>query len=457
MAEKNKLFYSPKNVYDAASDADKSKIMEYAEGYANFLAEAKTEREAVATSIKLAEAKGFVPYKLGDDVKVGGKYYLNNRGKMFIAFQIGSEPLEKGVRISAAHIDSPRLDIKPNPLYEDSDMAFLKTHYYGGIKKYQWTTIPLALHGVIALSDGRVIEVNVGDDEGDPVFCVSDLLPHLAKDQMKKPMSEGVAAESLNIIIGSQPDAEEESDRFKLSVLKILNKKYGVTEADFLSAELTAVPAGRPRDVGFDRSLIGAYGHDDKVCAYPALTGLFENPDSPHTIMAVLADKEEIGSYGVTGMLSAVFCDLIDELAAKLGANPRIVRSNSKCLSADVNSAYDPNYAEAFEKNNSSYVGRGVVLTKYTGARGKSGSNDAGAEYMAFVRRIFDENGVVWQIGELGKVDQGGGGTVAADISEKNIDTVDLGVAVLSMHAPFEIISKADLYMTHKAIWAVNI
>ena len=454
MATKEELFYRTKNVYDAASEEDKSKIQEYADGYMKFLANAKIEREAVVSAIDLAEKNGFKPYRFGDKLEKGGRYYLNNRGKMLIVFQIGSESVEEGIRISAAHIDSPRLDLKQNPVYEDSELAYLKTHYYGGVKKYQWTVIPLALHGVVALADGSVINVTVGEDEGDPVFCVTDLLPHLAKDQMQKTLAEGVTGEALNILIGSEPAEGEGDDRVKLSVLDILNKKYGITEADFLSAELTAVPAGKPRDVGFDRSLIGAYGHDDKVCAYPALTAVFENPDSPHTLMAILADKEEIGSYGATGMMSAIFRDLIDEIADSFGANPRIVRERSKCLSADVNSAFDPNFAECYEKKNSSFVGRGVVVTKYTGSRGKGGANDASAEYVAFIRRIFNENGVVWQTGEIGKVDQGGGGTVAVDISDKNIDTIDLGVAVLSMHAPFEIISKADLYMTHKALSA---
>ena len=444
------------NVYDKIGDRELAKMFKYAKGYCEFLANAKTERDAVKAGIALAEAKGFVPYSFGDKIEVGGKYYMNNRGKALYLFQIGTENIENGIRIAAAHIDSPRLDLKQSPLYEDGGMAFFKTHYYGGIKKYQWLTIPLALHGVVCKKDGTTVDVVIGEDESDPVFYIDDLLPHLGYEQMKKPASEFVSGENLNILIGSIPVKDkEEKERVKLAAMLAINEKYGIVEDDFLSAELTLVPAYKPRDIGFDRSLIGAYGHDDKVCAYPEMTAMFENPDSPHTLMCILADKEETGSNGNTGMKSAIFMDIISEIASAFGANYNTVRNNSKCLSADVNAAFDPNYAEVFEKRNSSYINRGVVMTKYTGARGKSGTNDASAEYVAFVRNIFDENGVIWQAGELGKVDAGGGGTVAAYISEKNIDTVDLGVAVLSMHSPFEVISKADLYMTHKALSAV--
>lgn len=456
MSDKETLFYKTKNVYDSAPESDKAEFQNYAKGYMDFINVAKTEREAVNESIRLAKENGYVEYNLGDKVVAGGKYYLNNRGKSIYLFKIGTESIENGIRISAAHVDSPRLDLKQNPLYEDNNIAYLKTHYYGGIKKYQWTAIPLALHGVVCLADGSVIDVVIGEDEGDPVLCVSDLLPHLAKDQMSKTLGEGISGESLNLIIGSQPVSGEGDERVKLAVMRILNEKYGMTEEDFLSAELTAVPAFKARDIGLDRALIGAYGHDDRVCSYPALTALFENPDSPHTLMCVLADKEEIGSCGTTGMKVDLFVDLIDEISISLGADPRKVRANSKCLSADVNAAFDPAYGECFEKRNCSFVGRGVVMTKYTGARGKSGSSDASAEYIAFMRNIFAKENVIWQAGELGKVDQGGGGTVAAYVAERNIDTVDLGVAVLSMHAPFEIISKADLYMTHKAFSAFN-
>lgn len=456
MSDKEKLFYKTKYALDSATADEKASFQEYAKGYMSFLDAAKTEREAVKESIRLAKEHGYVEYNLGDAVVPNGKYYLNNRGKSLYLFKIGTEPVENGIRISAAHVDSPRLDLKQNPLYEDNNIAYLKTHYYGGVKKYQWTAIPLALHGVVCLTNGTTVDVVIGEDDNDPVLCISDLLPHLAKDQMSKTLGEGITGESLNLIIGAEPAEGEGDERVKLMVMQILNEKYGMTEEDFLSAELTAVPAFKARDIGLDRALIGSYGHDDRVCSYPALTALFENPDSPHTLMCVLADKEEIGSCGTTGMKADIFVDLIDEIAISLGADPRKVRANSKCLSADVNAAFDPAYAECFERRNCSFVGRGVVMTKYTGARGKSGSSDASAEFIAFMRNIFDKENVVWQSGELGKVDQGGGGTVAAYVAERNIETVDLGVAVLSMHAPYEIISKADLYMTHKAFSAFN-
>lgn len=456
MSDKEKLFYKTKYALDSATEAEKALFQEYAKGYMSFLDSAKTEREAVKESIRLAKEQGYVEYNLGDTVVPNGKYYLNNRGKSIFLFKIGTESIENGIRISAAHIDSPRLDLKQNPLYEDNNIAYLKTHYYGGVKKYQWTTIPLALHGVVCLTNGTTVDVVIGEDDNDPVLCITDLLPHLAKDQMSKTLGEGISGESLNLIIGAEPAEGEGDERVKLMVMRILNEKYGMTEEDFLSAELTAVPAFKARDIGLDRALIGSYGHDDRVCSYPALTALFENPDSPHTLMCVLADKEEIGSCGATGMKADIFVDLIDEISISLGADPRKVRANSKCLSADVNAAFDPAYAECFERRNCSFVGRGVVMTKYTGSRGKGGSSDASAEYIAFMRNIFDNENVVWQSGELGKVDQGGGGTVAAYVAERNIETVDLGVAVLSMHAPYEIISKADLYMTHKAFSAFN-
>ena len=453
---KEKLFYDHTNVYQAIDEKELEGINEYAKGYMNFMAKAKTEREAVAEGILMAKAEGFLPYTMGMELTVGGKYYYNNRDKALYLFVIGTENIENGIRISAAHVDSPRLDLKQVPLYEASEMAFFKTHYYGGIKKYQWTTIPLALHGVIYKKDGERVDVIIGEDDEDPVFYINDLLPHLGKDQMKKPLSEAFTGEDLNLLIGSEGVKGETSDSVKLHVMMLLNEKYGITEADFLSAELTAVPAFKPRYVGFDRSLIAAYGHDDKVCAYPALTALFENKNPEKTLMTILADKEEIGSEGNTGMKSQVFTDIMEEIAKALGGNYHIVKENSKCLSADVNAAFDPNFADVYEKKNSSYINHGIVMTKFTGARGKSGSSDASAEYVSFVRRIFDKHGVIWQTGELGKVDQGGGGTVAAYIAQKNIDTVDLGVAVISMHAPIEVISKADLYMAHKAFSAFN-
>ncbi len=453
---KDKLFYDHKNVYDVVDENEVAKINDYAVGYMDFLRNAKTEREAVSEGIKMAQAQGFVPYTMGMEVVPGGKYYYNNRGKALYLFIIGSESMENGIRISAAHVDSPRLDLKQVPLYEAAEMGFFKTHYYGGIKKYQWTAIPLALHGVIYKKDGSRVDVAIGEKDDDPVFYINDLLPHLGKDQMQKKLGEAFSGEDLNLLIGSEPVKGEESDAVKLKVMMLLNEMYGITEADFLSAELSAVPAGNPKYVGFDRSLICAYGHDDRVCAYPAMTALFENPNPTHTLMAILADKEEIGSEGNTGMKCEVFTDIMQELAKSTGANYHIVKENSKCLSADVNAAFDPNFAECYEKKNSSHVNHGVVMTKFTGARGKSGSSDASAEYVSFVRSVFDKYDVVWQTGELGKVDQGGGGTVAAYIAQKNIDTIDLGVAVISMHAPYEVIAKADVYMAHKAFSAFN-
>lgn len=452
---KEKLFYEPKNAYEKLSEKDKASMNAYAEDYKVFLNNSKTEREAVISSIKLAEEKGFKEYKFGDKIKAGDKYYYNNRGKSLYLFVIGQESLENGVRIAAAHVDSPRLDLKQNPIYEDNGMAFFKTHYYGGIKKYQWTAIPLALHGTVMLADGKTVDICIGEDESDPVLYVNDLLPHLAGDQMQKKASEVISGEALNLLIGSEPISNDGiSDAVKLNVLNILNEKYGITEADFISAELCAVPAGKARDVGLDRSMICSYGHDDRVCAYPAVTAIINSDKPKSTLMSILADKEEIGSEGNSGMQCEIFVDLLRELAEASGSNYSLLKANSKCLSADVNAAFDPNFAEVFEKKNASFINRGVVMTKYTGARGKSSTSDASAEFVGYVRNIFDKAGVVWQTGELGKVDIGGGGTVAKYIAKYNIDTVDLGVAVISMHAPYEVIAKADLYNTYLGIKA---
>ena len=453
---KEELLFEKKTAYKVMTDEEKEKMEAYAGDYIKFLDSSKTEREAVRTGVAMLKKKGYKPYKLGDKVKAGGKYYYDNRGKALYAFRIGSESLEEGIRISAAHIDSPRLDLKPNPLYEDSEIGYLKTHYYGGIKKYQWTAIPLALHGVIVKKNGKKVEICIGEKSDDPIFYISDLLPHLAKDQMARTMREGIPGEKLNVIIGSTPYDLSPDGSVKLHMMQLLNEKYGIVESDFRSAEIEVVPAFKAREVGFDRSLIAGYGHDDRVCAHPALRALIDTEDSVHTVMAILADKEEVGSGGNTGMQSGVFLDIIDELSRSLGANFNIVKSNSKCLSADVNAAYDPNFAEVYESKNSCFVNGGVVLTKYTGSGGKSSSNDASAEFCGYVSSLFDKENVVWQIGELGKVDQGGGGTVAIYISSKNIDVVDLGVPVLSMHAPYECISKADLYNTYKSFCAFN-
>jgi Aspartyl aminopeptidase len=454
---KETLFHKSKNVYDVLDDCEIKQMNEYAEAYKKYLDLSKTEREAVKTSITLAEKEGYVEYKFGMEIVTGGKYYFNNRGKALYLFVIGTECVENGVYISGAHIDSPRIDLKQHPLYQDSGMGFFKTHYYGGIKKYQWTATPLSLHGTIMRADGSIVDIVIGEDESDPIFYINDLLIHLAKDQMARSLADGITGEGLNILIGSVPFKDDSVDeKIKLNILSILNEKYGITESDFISAELTVVPAFKSRDIGFDRSLVGGYGHDDRVCAYPAITALFDTPNPTKTIMAVLSDKEETGSDGNTGMNCRVFADLLDEIAKAFNVNPNILRANSKCLSADVNAAFDPNFAEVYERRNSASLNEGVVMTKFTGSRGKSGTSDANAEYVGYVRNLFDANNIVWQTGELGKVDQGGGGTIAAVVANLNIDTIDLGVPVLSMHAPYEVIAKADLFMTYKAFKVFN-
>jgi len=449
------LSYKKTNVFEASSPEKIKEIYEYSKGYAAYLDKAKTEREATVEAIKLLEARGYTEYQLGEKISVGDKKYYNHHGKSLFAFSIGKEDVEKdGIRIIAAHIDSPRLDLKQIPMYEDSGMGFLKTHYYGGVKKYQWTAIPLALHGVVVKADGSTVDVVIGEDDSDPVFYINDLLPHLAQKQVTEPLGTAISGEALNILIGGLPyDDAEVSEKIKLTALSIINEKYGITEEDFLSAELCLVPAFKARDIGFDRALIGAYGHDDRVCAYPALTALMDC-DSPHTVLVALADKEETGSDGVTGMQSDILVDIIDEISQNLSKNPKVVRRNSKCLSADVSAAYDPNFADVYEKRNSAILSCGTTMNKFTGARGKSSTNDASAEFVGFVRRIFNENGVIWQTAELGRVDLGGGGTVAKYIANHNIETVDLGVPVISMHAPYEVISKADLYSTYEAFLA---
>lgn len=452
---KEELEYKNRSAFESISEDELERSFAYAESYKLFLDNCKTEREAVKYSVAMAKRRGYTEYRLGDDIVVGGRYYYNNRGKQLVVFRVGEEPLENGAYIMAAHIDSPRLDLKQNPLYEDSGLGLFKTHYYGGIKKYQWTAVPLALHGIVMKSDGTSVDICIGEDEDEPIFYVSDLLPHLAKDQMSKSLAEGITGEGLNIIVGSEPYREEETDgAIKLNLLRILNEKYGMCEEDFLSAELTAVPAMHARDIGLDRSLIAGYGHDDRVCAYSELTALLDSNDTVKTVFAVLADKEETGSDGVSGMQSELFADILAEVCEARGANYRVVKANSKCLSADVNAAYDPNFPEVLEKKNACYANCGVVLSKFTGARGKSGTSDATSEFTAYVRSFLNKNGVVWQMAELGKVDQGGGGTVAKFIANMNIDTIDVGVPVISMHAPYEAISKLDLYMTYKAFCA---
>ncbi|MBO4262333.1 MAG: aminopeptidase [Clostridia bacterium] len=456
MKLEEKLNYVKKNFFEVSDEEKIAKAYAYADDYREYLDDSKTEREAVVASIKYAEAKGFTPYTFGEKLKVGDKKYFNNRGKSLVLFKIGASDIgEDGIRILASHIDSPRLDVKQNPLYEDGGMAYLKTHYYGGIKKYQWTAIPLALHGKVALAGGKTVDVKIGDAEGDPVFYVDDLLPHLSREQAGKPLSSAIDGETLNILVGGRPYNDEKvKEKVRLTVLKKLNEEYGMTESDFLSAELCAVPAFNSRDVGFDRALIGGYGHDDRVCSYPALTAICDGGSDEHTVMVVLADKEEIGSEGNTGMQCGVYSDLIDLISAAFGKPSALVRSHSKCLSADVTAGYDPNFAGVFEKKNSSLVSCGTTICKFTGSGGKGGSSDANAEFVGYVRDILDKNGVNWQTAELGKVDAGGGGTVAKFIAKLNIDTLDIGVPVISMHAPYEVISKGDLYSTYEAFLA---
>ena len=454
-ARYDELAYEKKNYFEEASEAERTAMFDYAEGYKAFLDEAKTEREACDAAVRMAKEKGFTEYKFGDKLAAGDKKYFVNRGKSVVVFRVGTEDLEKdGLHIIASHIDAPRVDIKQNPLYEQSGMCFLKTHYYGGIKKYQWTAIPLALHGVVVLKNGQKVEIKVGESEDDPVFYINDLLPHLGGEQMSHNGAKIIEGEQLNVVVGGMPYADKDvKKKIKLTVLNYLNREYGMCEEDFLSAELCAVPAFRARDIGFDRALIGAYGHDDRVCAYPALTAVLNN-ESRHTVLAMLVDKEEIGSEGNTGMQSKIYEDLMEEISVALGANFRKVRYASKCLSSDVTAAYDPNFPGVFEKLNSALVSCGTCMSKFTGSRGKSGSNDASAEFVAEVRRMFDKEGVIWQTAELGKVDAGGGGTVAKFLANLNIDTVDLGVPVISMHAPWELISKADLYSNYLAFVA---
>ena len=450
------LTYQKKNGYDRLQPGELEAIEAYCSGYKQFLDGGKTERECVDRTIALAETAGFRPYVRGMELKPGDKVYQSNRGKAVMLAVIGRKGLDQGVNIGAAHVDSPRLDLKQNPVYEADDLAFFKTHYYGGIRKYQWVTIPLELHGVVALKGGNVVRVSVGNGEGDPLFTIDDLLPHLGAEQSKKTLGEAIPGESLNILIGSRPLADDEgSDRVKVAVLELLNRKYGIVEEDFISAELCAVPAFRASDIGFDRSMIGAYGHDDRVCAYAALAALLQLDTPERTAVCMLADKEEIGSEGVTGMKSASFDTFMADLCAAQGVLPRACYEKSFCLSADVTAAYDPNFADVYEKRNSAFVNYGMGLCKYTGARGKSGASDASAELVAYVRKVLDGAGVAWQMAELGKVDAGGGGTVAAYMAERNIDTLDAGVPVLSMHSPFETVGKLDCYMTYKGMKAV--
>ena len=448
------LFYEQKNGYDLIDTQERIAVENYCEDYKYFLNVSRTEREAVAEAVRQAEEAGFVPYAAGMELKPGMKVYRSNRGKALLLAVIGRKPMAGGVNVAAAHVDAPRLDLKQLPLYEDGEMAYFKTHYYGGIKKYQWVTIPLELHGVVALKNGEKVDVVIGRDKDDPQFVITDLLPHLAADQMKKSAAEVIPGENLNILIGSEPYDDDGKDRVKLAVMSILNDSYGISEEDFLSAELEVVPGFDVRDVGLDRSLIGGYGHDDRVCAYAELKALFDMKEPETTAICILADKEEIGSEGTSGMQSHAFECFVSDLCASQGTELERCFENSCCVSADVCNAFDPIYAEVSEKRNNAKINYGLAICKYTGARGKSGTNDADAETVAKLRKIFADENVVWQMAELGKVDQGGGGTVAVYMARRNISTIDAGVPVLSMHAPFEVVSKFDCYMTYKGIKA---
>ncbi len=451
------LFHKRQSGYKTMPKAELEDMKTYCEGYKVFLDKGRTEREVVRYTVELAEARGYRPFQRGDSLKLGDKVYRVNRGKAIMLAVIGAEPLDQGVNIGAAHIDSPRLDLKPNPLIQDSDFALFKTHYYGGIRKYQWVSIPLELRGVVAKKDGSVVDVQIGSEPGDPVLTIPDLLPHLADKQAKKPLWQAINGEDLNIMVGSQPYPDpDESDPVKLMVMDILNEKYGIVEEDFISAELCATPAFPTADVGLDRSMIGAYGQDDRVCSYAALKGLFAAEQKlKRTSVCMLADKEEIGSEGVTGMQSWAFDTFLSDLCDTQGVALKTCYENSFCLSADVTAAFDPNYASVYEKHNASYLNWGISLCKYTGARGKSGASDASAEVVADVRKVMDEAGVLWHLAELGKVDAGGGGTVAHFMANRNIDTLDAGTPVLAMHSPFEVTGKLDCYMTYKGMKAI--
>ena len=455
---KKKLFVSKENGWLDLNNNTKQDVFSYAKGYINYLNNSKTEREIISSSKKIAEENGFKNIEKIKELKPGDKvYYINHEKSMYLAI-IGKDDIEKGLNIIGAHADSPRLDLKPNPLYEDSELAFFKTHYYGGIKKYQWTTIPLAIHGVIVKANGEKVEVRIGEDENDPIFTITDLLPHLAQDQMEKKLKNGIDGEDLNLLVGSIPYDKEVQEAVKLNILNILNEKYGITEVDFTSSELELVPAMPCRSMGFDNSMVAGYGQDDKICVYASLTALMKIEKPKRTAVCIISDKEEIGSMGNTGMESHVFDTFIAEILNKMGINkPNLldkVFCNSKMLSADVDAALDPIYASVPERNNASYLGKGVGLNKYTGARGKSGASDANAEFVAEVRNIFEKNNVRYQISELGKVDVGGGGTIAYILANKGVDVIDCGVPILSMHSPYEVSSKFDLYSAYQGYMA---
>ncbi len=455
MLKEEILMKKNKGVKNISSEEIK-KADEFCKGYVEFLDKSPMEREAVRYTVKLAEENGFTEFDPNKKYKSGDKVYYVNRDKAIALAVIGKNGVKNGAKLAIAHLDSPRIDLKPNPLYEQNDLALFKTHYYGGLKKYQWTAIPLTLHGTIVKLDGTKIDVCIGDDPSEPCFCITDLLPHLAQEQSQKPMAKAFTGEDLNVLVGSRPyeTEDEEADLVKLNVMSILNEKYGITEGDFLSSELCLIPSFKTRDIGFDRSMIGGYGHDDKVCAYPALMAAVDADVPENTCITYLCDKEEIGSDGNTGMQSDFLRFFIYDLAEADGIQGYRALSQSKCLSADVNAAFDPTYPSVYEANNCSYLNHGVIISKYTGHGGKYDTSDASAEYMGEIRTMLENNDIMWQVGELGKVDQGGGGTIAKYVANMNVDVVDLGVPVLSMHAPMEVVSKTDVYMAYRAFYA---
>lgn len=443
------LLYKNDPVADTAPDT-LAAAQDFCEGYKAFLDNGKTEREATAYSEKLLREAGYQPFVPGVKLAPGTKIYTINRNKCVLAATIGQRPLEEGFHLNIAHIDSPRLDLRPVPVFEKNGLGYLRTHYYGGVRKYQWPTIPLALHGVIYRADGAKVDICIGEKDEDPVFCITDLLPHLGAKQNAKPLSEGISAEDLNVLVASQPIPDKEAEqRVKLNILGMLNEAYGITERDFTRAEIEVVPAIKARDIGLDRAMIGAYGHDDRVDAYPALMAEIGVQNPPRTTVCVLTDKEETGSDGVTGLNSMYVFHFLQQLCAGQGSDYITACKASRCLSADVTAAFDPTFADAFEPDNGTYAGRGVAIYKYTGSRGKSGTSDASAELVSYLTALMDRSGIVWQIGEMGKLDLGGGGTVAKYVANQDIDTIDIGVPVLSMHAPFEVVSKADVYMAY--------
>lgn len=449
---KDKLLCKKENAAISLPGSEIKRAFEFCEGYKKFLNVAKTERESIKEVIRLAKERGFSEYDSKLEYEAGKKIYVNNRGKSLILAVIGKNGLKNGARILASHVDTPRLDLKPCPLYEAEELALFKTHYYGGIKKYQWTTTPLSLHGTVILKDGTRVDVSIGEAEGEPRFCATDLLIHLAKEQMGKNLGKAIGGEDLNILVGSVPiKSDEKGELVKLNVMNILHDKYGIVEEDFVSAELQMTPAAKACDLGIDRSMIGAYGHDDRACVYTSLLATLEVQSPENTVINMLADKEEIGSDGNTSMKSHFLRNFISELAVSEGIAVNSALSRSKCLSADVTAGMDPTWAEPYEKNNSSYLNRGVSISKYTGSGGKSGASDASAEFMAEIRKLLNDNYICWQVSELGKVDAGGGGTVAKHLAELDMEVLDIGIPVLSMHSPLEVVSKLDIYMAYRA------